>query len=462
VRSVVPGGPAALSGKIQPGDRIVAVGQGKQGPLTEIIGWRVDDVVELVRGPKDSWVRLDLLPADAGIDGEHVVVAINRQKIKLEEQAAKQRVIEVPDGDTVRRVGVISLPGFYEDFEGRRRDEPDYRSATRDVAKLLVELKEENVEGVVLDLRNNGGGSLGEAVELTGLFIDTGPVVQVRYSNGRVQIESDRKPGTVWDGPLAVLVNRASASASEIVAAAIQDHGRGLIIGETTFGKGTVQNLLDLDNLTRARESAGLGQLKLTVAQFFRISGGSTQLKGVVPDIAFPVTLDAEDYGESSYDNALPWTSIAAVPHDQLADFQALTPLLTSRHQLRSEKDPELRWLKEDIARYREQRDRKTLSLNFESRRAERDELTARRKSRDAERKALGEAVEENALLDDGLQANERDLKEQLKREKAGDDDKPDALLREAVNVLVDAIDLLKSDGKLAAQVYPEKAAQPD
>ena len=463
VRSVVPGGPAAMSGKIQPGDRIVGVGQGKQGPLTEVIGWRVDDVVELVRGPKNSWVRLDILPAEAGIDGEHVLVTINRQKIKLEEQAAKRRIIDVPDGDSVRRLGVISLPGFYEDFEGRRRDEPDYRSATRDVAKLLVELKEENVEGIVLDLRNNGGGSLGEAVELTGLFIDTGPVVQVRYSNGRVQVESDRKPGTMWDGPLAVLVNRASASASEIVAAAIQDHGRGLIIGETTFGKGTVQNLLDLDNLTRGRESVGLGQLKLTVAQFFRISGGSTQLKGVVPDIAFPVTLDAADYGESSYDNALPWTSIAPLPHDHLADFEALKPLLTSRHQQRSEQDAELRWLKEDIERYREQRDRKTLSLNFETRRAERDELAARRKARVAEREALGQAIDEDALLvDDGLQANERDLKEQLKREEAVDDEKPDALLREAVNVLVDAIDLLSSDRKLAAQVYPDKANATD
>jgi carboxyl-terminal processing protease len=224
-----------------------------------------------------------------------------------------------------------------------------------------------------------------------------------------------------------------------------------------------VQNLLDLDNLTRGREAVGLGQLKLTVAQFFRISGGSTQLKGVVPDIAFPVTLDAEDYGESSYDNALPWTSIAPLSHDHLADFEALTPLLTSRHQLRSDKDPELRWLKEDIQRYREQRDRKTLSLNFEARRAERDELAARRKARDAERKALGETIDEDTLLvDDGLQANERDLKEQLKREETADDDKPDALLREAVNVLVDAIDLLNDDRKLAAQVYPGKVDSAD
>ncbi len=459
VRSIVPGGPAALSGKIKPGDRIVGVGQGKSGPIVDVVGWRVDDVVELIRGPKDTWVRLDILAAEAGVDGEHQVVTINRQKIKLEEQAAKKRVIEVPDGDRMRRVGVISLPGFYEDFEGRRRDEPDYRSATRDVAKLLGELKEEGIEGVLLDLRNNGGGSLREAVELTGLFIDVGPVVQVRYAGGRVQVEQDRQLGTAWDGPLAILVNRASASASEIVAGAIQDHGRGLIIGEPTFGKGTVQNLLDLDSMYRRSEAPGLGQLKLTVAQFFRVNGGSTQRKGVEPDVAFPATLDAEDYGESTYDNALPWSEIAAVPHTRMADFQPLLPLLEKRHAMRIAEDPEFRWLKEDIATYREQRKREQLSLNLEARRQERDELEARRKQRDAERKALGTSVGDDDLVaDDGLQPNERDLREQLKREQEReDDDKPDALLREAVNVLVDAIELLRNDRKLASMVYPDR-----
>lgn len=458
IRSVVPGGPAALSGQIKPGDRIAGVGQGKSGPLVDVIGWRVDDVVELIRGPKDTYVRLDILPAEAGIDGKHELVTLSRQKIKLEEQAAKRRVIEVPDGDTVRRVGVISLPGFYEDFEGRRREEPDYRSATRDVARLLGELKEEGVEGVVLDLRNNGGGSLREAVELTGLFIDTGPVVQVRYAGGRVQVERDRQPGTAWDGPLAILVNRASASASEIVAGAIQDHGRGLIIGEPTFGKGTVQNLLDLDAMTRRSESPGLGQLKLTVAQFFRVSGGSTQQKGVEPDVAFPVTLDAEDYGESTYDNALPWSQIAAVPHERLADFQPLLPLLEKRHAMRAGQDIEFRWLNEDIATYREQRKREELSLNLELRKQERDGFEARRKQREAERKALGESVAEaDILADDGLQSDERDVREQVAREKAAQDDKPDALMREAVNVLVDAIDLLRNDRKLAALVYPQR-----
>lgn len=457
VRSVVPGGPAALSGQIKVGDRIVGVGQGREGPLVDVVGWRVDDVVELIRGPKDTYVRLDVLPAEAGVDGKHSLITLARQKIKLEEQAAKKQVIEIPDGDATRRVGVISLPSFYEDFEGRRRDEPDFRSASRDVARLVRELKDDKVEGIVIDLRNNGGGSLREAVELTGLFIDAGPVVQVRYAGGRVQVERDRALGTTWDGPLAVLVNRASASASEIFAGAIQDHGRGLIIGEPTFGKGTVQNLVDLDAMRR-NEQPGLGQLKLTVAQFFRVNGSSTQIKGVEPDLAFPLTFDAEDYGESTYDNALPWTQIAPVPHERLAEFSPLLPLLAKRHAARTAEDVEFRWLREDIAMYREQRKRETLSLNYETRKRERDEIEARRQKREDERKALGEALaaaDAEIVADDGLQADERDLSEQLKREEGGENDRPDALVREAANVLVDVIDLLRGDRRLAAQVYP-------
>ena len=451
IRSIVPGGPAALSGKVKVGDRVVAVGQGRSGPMV--------DVVELIRGPKDSYVRLDILPAELGLDGKHELVTIARQKVKLEEQAAKSQVIELPDGDGVRRVGVITLPTFYQDFEGRRRDEPDYRSASRDVARLIGELRQEKVEGILLDLRNNGGGSLPEAVELTGLFIDRGPVVQVRDSSGRLMIERDTKGGVAWDGPLAVLVNRASASASEIFAAAIQDYGRGLVIGEPTFGKGTVQNLLDHDRFGGA-EGPGLGQLKLTVAQFFRVDGGSTQHKGVLPDIAFPVTLDAEDYGESAYENALPWTEIAPLSYPRLAEFKPLLPLLAARHQERAGKDPEFRWWAEDVAEYRAQRSRTEVSLNLATRKAERDRDEARRKARDEERKTvLGEAAAAaEALLasDDGLQADERDIKAQLAREEARDD-RPDALAREAAHVLVDAIDLLRKDGALAAQVYPQR-----
>jgi carboxyl-terminal processing protease len=458
IRSIVPGGPADMSKKVKVGDRVVAVGQGKSGPMTDVIGWRIDDVVELIRGPKDSYVRLDILPAEAGADGKHEIVTIARQKVKLEEQAAKQSVIEIPDGDITRRIGVIELPTFYQDFEGRRRDEADYRSATRDVQKLLAELKKQKVDGIVIDLRDNGGGSLTEAIELTGLFIDEGPVVQVKDSSKRVQVESDPTRGTSWDGPLAVLVNRSSASASEIFAAAIQDYGRGLIIGEPTFGKGTVQNLVDLDMFARGEEP-GLGQLKLTVAQFFRIDGGSTQHKGVVPDIAFPVTLDASDYGESAYPNALPWTSIDKANYRSEANFSPMVPILQRQHEARAASDQEFRWWSEDVAEYRKQRADKSISLNEAERRAERDQQEARRKAREEQRKAAGLADEErNALAqtDDGLQADERDITADADRK----DERPDALIREAAHVLADSIDLLSTDRSLAARVHPQAAPE--
>jgi carboxyl-terminal processing protease len=455
IRSIVPGGPAAMSGKIKVGDRVVAVGQGKSGPMTDVIGWRIDDVVDLIRGPKDSYVRLDVLPAEAGSDGKHELVTIARQKVKLEEQAAKQSIIEIGEGEDRRRVGVITLPTFYQDFEGRRRDEADYRSATRDVQKLLAALKAEKVDGVVIDLRDNGGGSLTEAIELTGLFIDQGPVVQVKDSRRAVDIEGDDVPGTDWDGPLAVLVNRSSASASEIFAAAIQDYGRGLIIGEPTFGKGTVQNLIDLDLFARGEEP-GLGQLKMTIAQFFRVDGGSTQHKGVTPDVKFPVTLDATEYGESAYDNALPWTQIAAADYRSEADFAPLLPLLQRQHDARAKTDREFRWWGEDVAEYRKQRAAKTISLNEATRRSERERQDARRKQREAERKAAGLAQDDRDGVDgdDGLQADERDPVAEAAREREAEE-RPDPLLREAAHVLADAIDVLSSDRVLAARVHP-------
>jgi len=454
IRSIVPGGPADMSGKLKVGDRIVGVGQGKSGAVTDVIGWRIDDVVDLIRGPKDSYVRLDVLPAEASADGKHDIVTIARQKVKLEEQAAKHSIIEIKDGATARRIGVITLPTFYQDFEGRRRDEADYRSATRDVQKLLTTMKQEKVDGLLIDLRNNGGGSLTEAIELTGLFIDQGPVVQVKDSGKRVQVEGDPARGTAWDGPLAVLVNRASASASEIFAAAIQDYGRGLIIGEPTFGKGTVQNLVDLDMFARGEEP-GLGQLKMTIAQFFRIDGGSTQHKGVTPDVKFPVSLDAADYGESSYDNALPWTRIDAAEYRSEANFAPLLPLLQSRHAARSKTDQEFQWWMQDVEQYRTQRAQTVISLNEATRRAERDKQEARRKQRLAERKAAGLDVEGLADVgDDGLQADERDLVAEAEREKRAEE-RPDALLREAANVLADAVGVLSTDRALAARVHP-------
>ncbi|HET6397520.1 MAG TPA: carboxy terminal-processing peptidase [Pseudoxanthomonas sp.] len=460
IREIIPGGPAALDGTLKAGDRIVGVGQGKSGPVEDVIGWRIDDVVAKIRGAKGTQVRLEYIPAENGIDGEHRTVTLTRARVQLAEQAAKSKTYTIPaqDGMPARLIGVIELPTFYQDFEGRRRNGSDYTSATRDVADLLAGFKKQGVDGVVLDLRNNGGGSLDEAVQLTGLFVDQGPVVQVRESGGRVTVNSDRNPGVAWDGPLAVLVNRASASASEIFAGAMQDYGRALIIGETTFGKGTVQNLVDLDRWPAA-EGPRFGQVKLTIAQFFRIEGGSTQHKGVVPDIAYPVSVDANEFGESTYDNALPWTRIAAVPHARYGNFAPLLPRLQAMHARRIAQDLEFQWWSEDVAHYRAEAARKYLSLNEAERRAERERQEKQRKERQAIRKERGLALDPLAEeTDDGLTANERDVVEDAAREKAAEK-RPDPLQRESAAILANAIDLLEKDRPLSAQVLPRTAS---
>ena len=458
IREIVPGGPAALSNKFKPGDRVVAVGQGNSGLMEDVIGWRIDDVVEKIKGAKGTKVRLDVVPAEAVLDSKPNRIVLTRAKIRLEEQAAKAETITIPaSGDApAKRIGVIKLPAFYQDFEGRRSNSADYASATRDVSRLLQTFRTQKIDGVVLDLRNNGGGSLDEAVELTGLFIDQGPVVQVRESGGRVSVSGDRTAGVSWDGPLAVLINRGSASASEIFAGAIQDYGRGLVIGETTFGKGTVQNLVDLDRWP-ANEGQQFGQVKLTIAQFFLPGGSSTQNKGVVPDIRFPVTVDASEFGESTYDNALPWTRIAAVQHTRYGDFTTLLPKLDALHDVRVAKDKEFQWWSQDVSEFRAEQAKKYLSLNETERRAERDRQDAKRKQRQVERKALGLDLDPLAddSGDDGLQAGERNVALDAAREKAAEK-RPDPLLRESAAILADAVRLLNGDRQLSAQVLPE------
>lgn len=459
IREIIPGGPAALDGTLKAGDRIVGVGQGAD-PVEDVVGWRIDDVVAKIRGAKGTQVNLEYIPAENGIDGEHRFVLLTRARVQLAEQAAKSKTYTIPaNGDLPQRlIGVIELPTFYQDFEGRRRNGSDYTSATRDVADLLDQFKEQGVDGVVLDLRNNGGGSLDEAVQLTGLFVDQGPVVQVRESGGRVSVNSDQTPGVAWDGPLAVLVNRASASASEIFAGAMQDYGRALVIGETTFGKGTVQNLVDLDRWP-ASDGQRFGQVKLTIAQFFRIEGGSTQHKGVVPDIAYPLSVDANEFGESTYDNALPWTRIAAVPHARYGNFAPLLPRLQELHAKRIADDLEFRWWSEDVARYREEAARKSLSLNEAERRAERERQETQRKERQAIRKEKGLDLDPLAdESDDGLTASERDVVKDAAREKAAEK-RPDPLQRESAAILADAIGLLQQDRPLSAQVLPKTAS---
>ena len=448
IRTLVPGGPAMSTGKVKVGDRVVAVGQGDKGPLTDVVGWRIDDVVDQIRGNKGTKVRLDILPADAGVDGKHHLVTIVRDKVKLEEQAASKSIIDVGG----KKIGVITLPGFYLDFEAAKRGDPDARSATTDTARLLAELKLAKVDGVVMDLRENGGGSLVEAVELTGLFIDKGPVVQIKDSGGRVAVESDDNAGVAWNGPLAVLVNRSSASATEIFAAAIQDYGRGLIVGEPTFGKGTVQNLIDLDRW-QSKSGAQFGQVKLTIQQFFRVDGGTTQHAGVVPEIQFPATVDATEFGESTFDNALPATHIEPANHENVGNFAPILPTLISHHNARVATDKEFGWWSQDVAEFRAQREKKTISLNEADRRAERDADEAKKKARAAERKTLGLA-DARSDDDDGLQADERNVGQQVAAEEERKKH-TDPLVRETGAILSDAITLLSADPRMAAQVLP-------
>lgn len=309
---ILPGGDAQKSGKVNVNDLIIGVGQGKDGEMVDVVGWRLDDVVKLIKGPKGTTVRLLLLPAKTGVNGPSQEVVLVRDKIKLEDQAAKKEVINYPMQGRSVKLGVISLPSFYMDYDAYQKGDPNYRSTTRDVKKLIGELKAEGVDGIVMDLRNNGGGSLPEAVDLTGLFIKEGPVVQVKNSTRKVEVLPDDNKEVFYPGPLVVLTNRFSASASEIFAGAIQDYQRGVVVGESTFGKGTVQTVLDLSRFINEKEP--VGELKLTFQKFYRVTGSSTQHKGVEPDVNLPSAFNVEQYGESSYPSALPWDVIKPVP----------------------------------------------------------------------------------------------------------------------------------------------------
>jgi carboxyl-terminal processing protease len=459
IRELVPAGPAAKSGKIHVGDRIVGIGQGDTGPITDVIGWRLDDVVNRIRGKKDTTVRIEILPADAGLDGKHETVTLVRKKVSIEESAAKKKIIEIKDGDVTRKIGVIELPSFYSDFGARSEGDKDFRSATRDVAKLLGELKTAGVDGVVVDLRNDGGGSLAEADSMTGLFIDKGPVVQVRDAKGQVEVQGDEEPGMVWKGPLAVLVNRGSASASEIFAAAIQDYHRGLIIGVPTFGKGTVQNLVDLDHFSQnASGKPQYGELKMTIAEFFRINGGSTQLKGVTPEIQFPKNGDDKDYGESTYDNALKWTSITPAGYQPVADLNAYLPQLQQMHDARTAASPAWKLMLDELTQYKIMRDKTSISLNYATREAERKQQDAMQAAFRARHKAIDGTdallTDDDSALDDGLDANERSLTTVLKEEKDAKKAK-DVQLNETAHIISDAAGLIQANPKLASEVLP-------
>ena len=429
IKNLIAGGPAEIDGRLKPNDRITAVGQDESGDMVSIIGWRLDDVVQLIRGPGGTAVRLQILPAGAIPGSPETVVDIVRDKVKMEEGAAKSSIIEVPGEATTRRIGVIEVPSFYLDSAARNRGDEDYTSTTRDVERLLIELESEDIHGLVIDLRQNGGGHLSEAAELSGLFIERGPLVQLRETRGNVEVLNDPIPGAIYDGPLAVLVDRHSASASEIFAAAIQDYQRGVVIGQQTFGKGSVQNLFDLDRFIRGSDG-NYGQLTLTIGKYYRITGESTQHRGVIPDIELPSPWDVDRVGESTRDTALPWDRIQRTPFSANDVAYAPLDLLQSRHDQRVSGDPNFNYLVNSIAAQRSLSDRKLVSLNLAQRRSELDERNEERLRRENERRA-GLGLDPIADLDE-----------------LADEEPPDVLLTQATRIVADMATLTEQPAR--------------
>ena len=388
VVEIIPGGPAFKSKKLHSDDRITAVAQGEDGEFVDVVGWRITEVVQLIRGPKDSVVRLLLLKYDKGLDAEPVELILVRDKVKIEDQSASSSTLNIKRDEKTFKIGVITIPKFYIDFEAARKREKDYKSTSRDVKNLLNELIKENVDGIIIDLRNDGGGSLEEAIQVTGLFIKEGPVVQVRDMEGNITVDNDLDPEIVYDGPLAVLVNRFSASASEIFSGAIQDYGRGIIIGENTYGKGTVQNMIDLNRLTSGK-GFKLGQVKLTIAKYYRIDGSSTQRMGVIPDITFPSYVDAKDFGESNEPSALKWDKIESANYELFSELFSIIPELQNLSKQRRETDPEFEYFSEDIEEYKESIKDNFVSLNEDVRRKEKEEREEKRFQRENERRKI-------------------------------------------------------------------------
>jgi len=371
---LIVGGPAFRSKQLNPKDRIVAVAQGDDKPFQDIVGWFTDDAVKLIKGPKNTVVRLKILSSDAPTGTVPKEVRLVREKIKLEEGTAKKEVLNFSRDGKDYKYGLITIPLFYRDFEGAKSGEQGFKSTTADVKRYLTELKAEKVDGVIVDLRNNGGGSLTEAVNLTGLFIPQGPVVQRKQSDGEISAEYDRDPSVTYDGPVSVLVNRFSASASEIFAGAIQDYKRGLIIGEQTYGKGTVQSLIDLERFLKG-EPEGVGQLKITMEKFYRITGSSTQHKGVTPDVELPSTFSASEFGESSQPSALPWDMIASTKYTLSNNInEKEVAYLKGKSQGRLKTETDLKKLLTEIENYKKAREKKSVSLQEEKRRKEIDE----------------------------------------------------------------------------------------
>ncbi|MGE8062625.1 carboxy terminal-processing peptidase [Pseudomonas sp. NPDC089547] len=417
---LVPAGPAAKTKQVAPADKIIGVAQGNK-EMVDVVGWRLDEVVKLIRGPKGSVVRLEIIPAsNAPSDQTSKIVSITREAVKLEEQAAKKSVLKLKQDGRDYKLGIIEIPAFYLDFKAYRAGDPEYKSTTRDVKKLLTELQKEKVDGVVIDLRNNGGGSLQEATELTSLFIEKGPTVLVRNSDGRVDVLEDENPGAFYKGPLALLVNRLSASASEIFAGAMQDYHRALIIGGQTFGKGTVQTIQPLNH----------GELKLTLAKFYRVSGQSTQHQGVLPDIDYPSIIDTKEIGESALPEAMPWDTIRPVVKPAADPFKPFLAQLKAQHEARSDKDAEFTYIRDRLALTQKLMNEKTVSLNEQERRARHDDIEAKQLAlENIRRKAKGE---------EPLKELKKEDEDALPAEDENTKPEDDAYLSETGRILID------------------------
>ena len=454
VSRLVPAGPADKQGDLKPSDLIIGVGQGDEGPIEDVVGWRLDEIVDLIRGPQSTTVRLEVIPGKGKTD-QRRVVPIERNEVKLEEQAAQKKVIEFEDEKrTKHRIGVIDIPAFYIDFEAYRRGDKNYRSTTRDVNRLVNELVAEGVEGIVIDLRDNGGGSLQEANQLTGLFIEYGPTVQIRSAESRVWRDGKRRRSNYYEGPLAVMINRLSASASEIFAGAIQDYGRGIVVGEQSFGKGTVQSLVPLQE----------GQLKITESKFYRISGDSTQHRGVIPDIDYPSVFDPTQIGESALDNALSWDQISPTRFNRYHDYDTILPGLTALHQQRAANDPDYRYLEDQVEMARESRKVSALPLQESGRLAMRDEQEAKALAIENRRRAAKgqapldtlvsakEGTEDTLALSEEETSTPSDNSTQAPEE-SEEDESSDVLLLETGRILVDAI-AMRPDTSVAGRAH--------
>jgi carboxyl-terminal processing protease len=408
VAEIIIGGPAFKSKLIKKGDKISAVAQGDDGKFVDVVGWRIDEVVKLIRGPKGTVVRLQIIPLEAGAEAAVTrEIRIVRDKIKLEDQLAKGSVVPVTQNGKTQRLGVITIPSFYANFEDRQKGEKDYTSTTNDVRRIIGDLTKQGIDGLVLDLRSNGGGLLTEAVDLTGLFINEGPVVQVRNSNGSIEVLKDTDRDQVYSGPLAVMINRFSASASEIFAGAIQDYKRGIVIGEQTYGKGTVQSQVDLNRFLPGQADK-LGQVNLTIAKFYRVTGSSTQHKGVTPDIQLPSMFSAAEFGESSQPNALPWDQIKSTTFKPLGTVMPdAIAKLDKRYQQDLKTDSDLQEVVKEIAAVQKSRSNTRVSLHESKRKKEREEAAQK----------IASLSEEAETLEEGTPPTGQPTKEKVKKD---------------------------------------------